>query len=67
MADTTEAKSLWTSKTFWVNLLVLVAGVTGYVGGHELIQEYPSVVAITGAVVGGINIVLRLITTQPVK
>lgn len=62
-----QAKSVWKSKTFWVNMLVLAAGVVGYVGGHDVIQDYPTVVAISGAVVGAINIVLRLVTTQPVK
>lgn len=61
------SKSIFASKTFWVNLLVLTAGVAGYLGGNEIVQQYPGVVAAAGAVVGGINIVLRLITTQPIK
>ena len=60
-------KSLWKSRTFWTNMIVLAAGITGYVGGHEVIQEYPQVVAIAGAVVGALNIVLRFVTTKPVK
>lgn len=60
-------KSLWKSKTFWVNLLVLTAGVAGYIGGHDVVQQYPQVVAAAGAVVGAINIALRFVTTQPVK
>lgn len=61
------AKSFLKSRTFWTNMLVLAAGVVGYVGGHEVIQQYPQVVAISGAVVGALNIVLRFLTTQPVK
>jgi len=48
-------------------MLVLAAGVAGYLGGHEVIADYPQVVAILGAVVGGINIALRFITTEPIQ
>lgn len=61
------AKSVWKSKTFWTNMLVLGAGVAGYVAGHDVIQEYPQIVAGLGAAVGLLNIILRLVTTQPVK
>jgi hypothetical protein len=51
----------------WLNLIVLAAGITGYVAGHDVIADYPQVVAILAAVQGGLNIVLRLFTSQPVK
>ena len=60
-------KSVLASKTVWFNLLVLAAGVVGFVGAHEVIAQYHQVVAILAAVQGGLNIVLRLITTQPIK
>lgn len=60
-------KSVFKSRTMWTNLLVLAAGVAGYLGGHDIIAEYPQVVAILGAIVGGINIALRFVTTEPVK
>lgn len=62
-----EPKSVLTSRTVWLNLLILAAGVVGFVAGHEVIAEYPQVVAILAAVQGGLNIVLRLVTTQPIK
>lgn len=62
-----QSKSLFRSKTFWVNALTLVAGVTGYVAGHEVLQDYTSVLPLLVAVQGGVNIVLRLLTTQPIK
>lgn len=62
-----EPKSVLASRTVWLNLLILAAGVVGFVAGHEVIAEYPQVVAILAAVQGGLNIVLRLVTTQPIK
>ena len=62
-----NGKPLIKSRTFWTNMLVLAAGVAGYLGGHEIIADYPQVVAILGAVVGGINIALRFITTEPIQ
>jgi len=57
---------LW-SKTFWVNMVVIVvAGLTGVLN-CEVVTAYPVVVtAVTGAV-GVINILLRLVTKVPVK
>lgn len=61
------AKSVLKSKTVWLNILILAAGIVGFVAGHEVIADYPQVVAILAAVQGGLNIILRLFTTQPVK
>jgi hypothetical protein len=60
-------KSALKSKTLWVNLLVLAAGIAGYVAGHDVVADNPQIVAIAGAVVGAINIVLRFVTTEPLK
>ena len=60
-------KSLWKSKTFWVNLVTVVAGVIGYLAGHDVIADNTSLVALLVAVQGGVNVVLRLLTWQPVQ
>jgi len=62
-----ESKSIWKSRTFWLNAIVLATGIAGYVGGHEVVAEYPQVVAGFGAITGLLNIVLRLVTSVPVK
>jgi len=54
------------SKTLWVNMLVLAAGILGYAQGHDVIQEYPQIVAVMGAAVGALNIVLRFVTNKPI-
>jgi hypothetical protein len=60
-------KSLFASKTFWANAITLVAGVVGYVAGQAWIQDNASVLAVLVAVQGAMNIVLRFVTTQPIK
>lgn len=62
-----EKKSVWASKTFWVNMLVLSAGVVGYVAGHDIIAEYPAIVSAMVAVQGAVNVALRFVTWQPIK
>ena len=59
-------KSALASKTFWVNLLVLIAGVAGYLAGNEWVASNPQVVAILAAVVGLVNIALRFMTDKPI-
>jgi len=57
-------KSLWTSKTFWFNVLaaiVALATVFGYKG--ELPAEWETYVTMAVVI---INIVLRFITKDPV-
>ncbi len=60
-------KPLFNSKTFWVNMVVIiVAALTGILNS-EAIAAYPVIAsAITGAI-GVINILLRLVTKVPVK
>ena len=68
MSDLSVAgKKLWASKTVWVNMLTLVAGVAAYVAGSEVVADNATLVAALVAVQGAVNIVLRLITTQPIK
>jgi hypothetical protein len=62
-----QKKSAHASKTIWANLAVIAVGVLGYLQGHELIVENPTVVAILGVCVGVGNVILRLVTDKPVK
>lgn len=59
-------KSLRNSKTFWVNLaVVVVAGFTGMMG-TDVVSSNPELLAYMVAGVGLVNIVLRLLTDSPV-
>jgi energy-converting hydrogenase Eha subunit A len=67
MQNDVMKKSWVTSKMFWVNMLTLGVGVIGYVAGHDVIAEYPAVMAAMVAVQGAVNVALRFVTWQPIK
>ena len=54
-------KSIWISKTLWVNVLAIVGLFLSAYLGFELTPE------ITVSVLGGINILLRYITKEEVN
>lgn len=67
MSPMPDYKSLFASKTFWVNALAtLAAGLTG-VAGAGWVQESPQAAAFVTMGVSIVNIVLRYVTTQRVK
>jgi len=57
-----ESKSIFVSKTFWVNIIALVAMVVQGLTGNEVIN-----IEVQAAILSAINIVLRFITKQPVE
>ena len=62
-----EPKSPVKSKTVWANIAVIAVGVMGYLHGHELIAENPTVVAVLGVAIGIGNVILRFVTEEPIK
>ena len=60
-------KRLRNSKTFWINLITIFAGVATTVGGSDLIQENPTYAGIAATVLGVVNIFMRFITKEPVS
>jgi hypothetical protein len=60
-------KSLFASKTAWVGLITLVVGVANLFSGSEFIAAYPQVVAGAVALSGALGVVLRMLTTTPIK
>jgi len=60
-------KSLWQSKTFWVNALTAAAAALTALAGSEFVASYPRAVTAIGAVLAIVNIGLRIITDQPIK
>jgi len=62
VATETEVKPFWKSKTIWVNGLTLLAGIIGYVAGHDLIADNATLIAALVAAQGLVNTVLRFAT-----
>jgi len=59
-----ETKKIYQSKTFWVNLIAIVGIVLNSLYGIEIDAELQATFAT--AILGVINIILRLITKQPI-
>jgi len=60
------SKSIQSSKTFWVNLLVVVAAAITGMMGSDVVAQNPEVLSYMVAAIGGVNIVLRFFTNSPV-
>lgn len=54
-------KSVFTSKTFWVNAIALIAMIVQGITGNEVIT-----LEVQGTALAVINIILRTITKDPV-
>ena len=65
--DKKMGKGLLWSKTAWVNMLTAVVSLGTYFLDSDLLVNNPEVVGIGGAVIGGINIILRLLTKEPIN
>lgn len=59
-------KGLLRSKTFWVNVLTAVVSVGTYLTNSELLSDNPELVAIGGTIIGVANVILRLVTKEPI-
>lgn len=60
-----ETKVWWKSKTLWVNTLTGVAGVLMALSADKGID--PKTVGYAATALGGINVVLRLLTDKPIS
>ena len=61
-----ENKPFWASKTLWVNAIAVLAALTGAFG-MDLGLDPETQLAVVGAVMGVVNIVLRFLTKSTVS
>lgn len=59
---TKYTKPWWESKTIWVNAILLTIAILGVFLDYKVID--PQIVSIASAI---LNVVLRFVTTEPVK
>ena len=60
-------KSLFASRTAWVGAITLGIGLANLLAGSELIAQWPTVTAGAISAAGALGIILRLLTTKPIK
>ena len=60
-----ETKKIYESRTFWVNLVAIIGIVLNSLYGIELDAELQATLATS--VLAVINIILRLITSKPIR
>lgn len=65
--DKLNGKPIYQSKIFWINCITAVAGVVASLAGSDLIQSNPEWAGYAATLLGVVNIVLRLITVEPVR
>lgn len=60
-------KSPLASKTVWINFLTVLVGALTVLTGSEWIQDHPALAAVLLLILGLVNVVLRFISTTPLK
>ena len=62
----TATKSIWSSKTFWLNALTAVVAVGTALQGQAIVQEHPGLAAGLVVALNVANIALRFITVTKI-
>ena len=61
-----QSKSWWKSKTIWINAITALTATLTVLGGQQIVVEHPQASAAIVAVLGGLNVALRIITVLPI-
>jgi len=62
-----KPKSLYQSKTIWFNVLSIAAVALSAIGGSELIAQHPVAAGAVAVGISVVNVLLRLVTSKPIK
>ena len=62
-----EEKSIFSSKTFWLGLITFLIGLCSFLIGEEFIQQWPYAVSAILMIKGILDVLIRAITSQPVR
>lgn len=65
--ETVATKSIFSSKTFWVNALMIVVYVLTASMDVDIVKNNPTAVLVIGMIVNVINMALRAVTDRPVS
>ena len=60
-------KSILASKTFWLGLITFAIGLCSFLVGEEFIQQWPYAVSAILMIKGILDVLIRAITSQPVR
>jgi hypothetical protein len=59
-------KAWWKSKTIWINAITAATATLTALAGQQIVTDHPAISAGLVAALGGLNIVLRIITVLPI-
>jgi len=66
MAAKTAKKKWWQSKTIWINAITAATATLTVLAGQQIVTDHPAIAAGLVAVLGGLNVALRLVTLLPI-
>ena len=66
-SETNMGKSIFKSRTMWINVITAVAGIVAAVAGSDMIQANPEYAGYAATALSVVNLVLRFITKEPLK
>jgi hypothetical protein len=61
-----KTKAWWQSKTIWVNAITAATATLTVLGGQQIVADHPGMAGAIVAVIGTLNIALRIITVLPI-
>ena len=61
-----NTKVWWQSKTIWINAITAATATLTALAGQQIVADHPAIAAGIVAVIGGLNIALRIITVLPI-